>query len=539
MGHNHLRAAWRNAIRRSPRRSASPGSPTYYVDATDGDDEAVGTSEALAWKTLTKVNASSFSPGDTILFKRGETWVGTLVCPSSGEEGNPIAFGAYGEGAAPIIDAAARWTDWTLVGGTNKWVHDDNWGIFQVFEGDSRLIQAASYAAMVEGSWFQETSDDYSIWVWCADDADPRSAASVYMQQAAVGRGVFLNGQSYLVFNDIHVKRADRYGWDFYADDVANIICTNCVGEFCGLRGFSLVMGYVTKDIPDITFQSCVGNDSIGEGFWVGASVRCKVLDCEAYNSGKDCSKGYPWVGAGSGILAGFSAVDTEIRRCYVHDIYYNGGIFIEWEDGYARPSGCIVDRCWIHNDKTTMDKPLIDMGDDSTLTNNVVICTVGRDAVYIGGGAGHTILHNTIYHTAASAWALTLMSGSNIKVRNNLVMKVGDWQGVAVYAGATSGLDMDYNCYYRDGDFGMHYETGDVWASTIAAWRTATPCDDHTLFGASPLLVDAPTDMSIGVGSPCIGAGDDANSVEEDYDGVERPQGDHVDIGAYEYVAA
>ena len=62
----------------------------YYVDATNGNDANDGQSEANAWKTISKVNSQSFSPGDSILFKRGDTWREQLVPPSSGSSGNPI-----------------------------------------------------------------------------------------------------------------------------------------------------------------------------------------------------------------------------------------------------------------------------------------------------------------------------------------------------------------------------------------------------------------------------------------------------------------
>ena len=47
---------------------------TYHVDATSGNDTNDGLSQAAAGKTIAKVNASTFQPGDQILFKRGEDW---------------------------------------------------------------------------------------------------------------------------------------------------------------------------------------------------------------------------------------------------------------------------------------------------------------------------------------------------------------------------------------------------------------------------------------------------------------------------------
>lgn len=75
----------------------------YYVDAADGSDGAAGTSEGAAWQTLNKVNATVFQPGDTILFKAGGAWQGTLYPKGSGAEGSPIRIDKYGDGPKPLI----------------------------------------------------------------------------------------------------------------------------------------------------------------------------------------------------------------------------------------------------------------------------------------------------------------------------------------------------------------------------------------------------------------------------------------------------
>lgn len=60
-------------------------------------------SEGGNFKTIAQVNAVSFEPGDKILFKKGETFIGTLLCNASGTADNPVTYGAYGKGANPII----------------------------------------------------------------------------------------------------------------------------------------------------------------------------------------------------------------------------------------------------------------------------------------------------------------------------------------------------------------------------------------------------------------------------------------------------
>ncbi|MCF6271458.1 MAG: T9SS type A sorting domain-containing protein [Melioribacteraceae bacterium] len=77
---------------------------TYYINKKTGNDSNSGLSPNEAWENVEKVNGFSFAPGDSVLFSRGSTWNFTLLITSSGEEGNPIYYGAYGEGRKPTFD---------------------------------------------------------------------------------------------------------------------------------------------------------------------------------------------------------------------------------------------------------------------------------------------------------------------------------------------------------------------------------------------------------------------------------------------------
>lgn len=71
----------------------------YYVDFTHGDDKNDGLSQKYPKKSATSV---SLRAGDSLLLKRGGAFRGALNI-SAGEEGAPILYGAYGEGALPVI----------------------------------------------------------------------------------------------------------------------------------------------------------------------------------------------------------------------------------------------------------------------------------------------------------------------------------------------------------------------------------------------------------------------------------------------------
>ena len=93
-------------------------SKNIYISAK-GADSNTGLTQATAWQTITKLNASFgvIAPGDSILFKCGETFYGSIIVSKSGTSALPIVIGAYGTGANPIITGFTTLTTWTNSGG--------------------------------------------------------------------------------------------------------------------------------------------------------------------------------------------------------------------------------------------------------------------------------------------------------------------------------------------------------------------------------------------------------------------------------------
>ena len=75
---------------------------TYYVSSSYTGSTSNG-GLSTPWKTLSQVNSNmaTFQPGDSILFKKGDTFSGTLTVTKSGTLASPITFGAYGTGNKP------------------------------------------------------------------------------------------------------------------------------------------------------------------------------------------------------------------------------------------------------------------------------------------------------------------------------------------------------------------------------------------------------------------------------------------------------
>ena len=93
----------------------------YYFAANGNDANTTvqAQSKTTPWQTLSKLNTffASLKPGDSVLFRRGDTFFGTITVNASGTAALPIVLGAYGTGASPIISGLVSVTGWTLVSG--------------------------------------------------------------------------------------------------------------------------------------------------------------------------------------------------------------------------------------------------------------------------------------------------------------------------------------------------------------------------------------------------------------------------------------
>ena len=93
----------------------------YYFSTSIGDDSrtaAQAQNAATPWKTINKLNSyfANLLPGDSILFKRSETFYGSIIVNKSGNSSQDLIISAYGNGSNPIISAFQTITGWTNLG---------------------------------------------------------------------------------------------------------------------------------------------------------------------------------------------------------------------------------------------------------------------------------------------------------------------------------------------------------------------------------------------------------------------------------------
>jgi len=98
-----------NTITDSNIESAIPDFTTYNPTTftTTGGSSYV-------FKTIADINAfSTLQPGDSVLFRKGQTWREQLAIPASGTNGNNITFGSFGAGSKPIISGGDVLSGWS------------------------------------------------------------------------------------------------------------------------------------------------------------------------------------------------------------------------------------------------------------------------------------------------------------------------------------------------------------------------------------------------------------------------------------------
>jgi len=121
---------------------------TYYLDASQGDNQNSGLSPTLAWKDSIM---QSILPSDKIFFKRGEVWKRRWYSSSAGTFSQPIVYSAYGDlnDPLPIISGVLPLTvandisNWNLQS-NNIWTLDLPKTPGRLFLDDLEVLRARS-----------------------------------------------------------------------------------------------------------------------------------------------------------------------------------------------------------------------------------------------------------------------------------------------------------------------------------------------------------------------------------------------------------
>src|SRR5690554_6444094 len=118
----------------------SSNATNYYL-SQDGNDSNPGTSPEMPWKSLQKLNKMVPIPGDSILFRKGNSWNGTIHVNMFGKEDKHVVYGSYGTGEKPRIYGSEIITGWSKKS-ENIYVAGIDEKVNQVFLDDNKLTAA-------------------------------------------------------------------------------------------------------------------------------------------------------------------------------------------------------------------------------------------------------------------------------------------------------------------------------------------------------------------------------------------------------------
>ena len=564
-------------------------SNTYYVDATGGNDSNVGIATNSAWKTIAKVNTSSFAAGDFILFKRGETWREPLVVPSSGSAGNPITFGAYGTGALPVLMAStskSNLIDWTADATVNIWFatgFPTDVGSIMV-NGTTVLTGKVSAKASLNSQgkfWYNPSNGS----VYMYSTSNPATYYNYWIEcwwkgtAASNGNIVYASGKNYLDFQDLELKYGGGHGIQLADTTGSNIrrltvsyvggsYLTGTVRYGNGIevwdRGTNITIEYNTVSQ---TFDECITSQSSG--------TVSRINQVFQYNKADRCGRGFAFstysgsptvneiyilhntfTNSGMGWsppnVSNGQGIGVKLNCPQVAHGYFQGNTIENTASGND-PIGqgiSISGGKWVVNNNfvRNVHNSAIRVDADATLDfyYNLVINTNNKGAFFITGPATAPVnIYNNTFYKGSNYNVTFVQLGenggyevANVTFKNNILVDIGTGAlggGIVKVVDADSNISLDYNLYYKpipDPQF-IYWKGSWYSQAQWSIYQSASSQDSHSINGVDPSFINAGSDFHLKSTSPAINAGTYV-SLKTDY--VDNAIQGLPDIGAYEY---
>jgi hypothetical protein len=168
----------------------------------------------------------------------------------------------------------------------------------------------------------------------------------------------------------------------------------------------------------------------------------------------------------------------------------------------------------------------------NTTVINNVFYGSISGWGVQTASGFSGLIANNTFAFTAQNTGGQVMLwdpASGGITVRNNVFYNPPGGVGVATCGLTASSCVLDHNLVYG-GSIGGRPGCG----------SSTTVCTSSNTSSGNPGFVNASGgDFHLTTGSPAIDAGVSVSGVATDADGVSRPQGGSLDLGAFEFASA
>ena len=466
--------------------SCEPSSgAAYYVDSA-GDDEATGTF-AEPWRTVTK-GVAELSAGDTLYIGEG-VYDEQVIVTQSGTESAPILIASAPDGGKAEINGHGVSLD----------------------EGGLVSLVGASHIRLCSLTIRQ--SANHGVSVQDNDEGDVPTDVSV------VGLSVYDSDNA-----GIYVEDADTV---VIEDNVTRESVTSGIGVWYS--------GHVAVRHNEVV--NARNDDERGHEEWISIAGVCdfEVAHNELYMDDPD-------FGGHTGIDAKESSCRGSIHDNYIHDFPgYGGQIYLDaWEAGLDGTDTLREIDIYANRMDTaggiTVGSEQGGTVEQVRIFNNVIyqpwssgiqISDINRD----GPKRDIHVFNNTIWGSRNHGTSGIYLLSANIRdvvVQNNIVVMDPERVVGRITAGSEAvlgELTVDHNLVSGPTECSHDYPD----CVEVSTWE-GNQIED-------PLLVDAEgRDLHLREGSPAIDQGVEIDGLTSDYEGTTRPQGQGIDMGAFEF---
>ncbi len=498
----------------------------YYVSSSGGSDSNDGKTESTAWKTISKVNGSSLSPGDIVAFKSGDQWRETLKVPSSGSSSSYIVFTNYGSGVKPRILGSVQATSWTNQG-SNIWrsstscSNPSTYG--NIFFVNSQagaatwgVRKSATSALVAEFDW---TWSSNNIYVYSATDPSVRYTSVEAAQRMF---SIDLNDKNYVEVNGIDMFYCTWGGVLQHTDNASftGFTMRNCESAYHGDKngyGYGVYLCYNNTLIEDCVFHD-TGRRGVSINNYSNYDISNVLIQrCTFYNgfhtTGPDIEAGTSTSG---------DLTNVTVRYCLIYDDpdrKVGWGVNSVFVQGPHGGSGAVYDFNFYCN---IVKYPH---------GNAVSLERVYGAELYNNTFCGHNPNWVPSYSLYADTYCTDVVVKNNIFYTTSSTESQGHGAGMVTYAMSDSEVDANYNLYYRiSNSLRIALLNGtSYYMNTIASLRTQKGYEINSPVPADPKFVSA-NDFHLQAGSPAIGKGVAIPGITTDFEG--KPLNNPPDIG-------
>lgn len=499
----------------------------FYVDPA-GSDSNDGLSPGSAWQTLAKVNASTFNPGERVLFKGGSTFSGQLVLREDqhyGALGNSVVFGSYGTGKATIQTTANAQDGVDALNPHDVTIQD------LIFIGTgsavstSRGVHAKSYlgagtrlpGVKVIGLEVSQFGIDGILFDGNNYLDDPNAALSGFDAPLIEGCVVHdCTGNAITNYGD-GIAVLGVWGMGLHGPNILNPVIRNCIVYNCtGKSGLVQHSGngiIMAAGVDGGLIENCLaynnGQNGAGSvGIWMADCINSTIQFCVTRGQ-----RTTPGASDGGGFDIDGGCQNCVIQYCYAVGCDGPGYLLYQWGGGTTELlplSGNTIRYCISENNSAT----------DPTLYGEFMFGSdEARDA------PNNRIYGNTFYNDRVGGSGLMVYSGTTQGFVgggffNNIIVatsgKLINSKGSAVPAAS---FLVQGNLYWTDGSL-VSIKWGSTTYSSIAAWRAATGKEtdggNDTSIPLDPMFtgtvpagnVDAVTDPALAAYQTLVGSG-------------------------------